>query len=126
MRDPNTMRVALVTSTCKYSAMNVSSLGRLGTIEMRQPYGSNDFTAISIWTEFIMRLHDSGVSFNDPEEVLELYEKAQLGQLQEELFGQTYNIDETLQEKAEDAAYFISGYREPYWEELEWSIEETA
>jgi len=126
VRDPAQLGSANVRRTCKYSAMNVSSLATLGTFEMRQPYCSNDFTAISIWAEFIMRLHDSGVSFNDPEDVLALYERNQLSGLQEEMFGTVYDIDDTLQEKAEDAAYFISGYAEPQWEELDWQLQETA
>jgi len=126
LRDINHIQASRIRRTCKYSAMNVSALATLGTIEMRQPYCSNDFTAISIWTEFIMRLHDLGVSYNDPEDVLALYEQDSLSGLQEHLFGTVYDINDALQEKAEDAAYFISGYAEPQWEELDWHLQEIG
>jgi hypothetical protein len=115
-----------IVSTCKYSALNFSSLHNLGTVEMRQPYCSNDFQAIRIWLEFCIRLHTFGISFEDPDHVLDMYEREGLPALQEKLFGAVYDIDIDLQERAEDAAYFITGYTEPHWEDLDWDIEETA
>lgn len=108
--------------TCKYSALNFSSMVTLGTVEMRQPYCSNDFNAIRSWTDFCMRLHTAGTSFEDPIDLLDLYEREGLAQLQEELFGAVYHIDDERQEQAEDAAYFIAGYTEPHWEDMDWSI----
>ena len=105
----------------KYSALNFSCLGSLGTVEMRQPYCSNDFEAIRSWIEFNEILYERGVSYSDPLDVLTQYEQDGLFAFQRELFGDTYNIDPDRQEQAEDAAYFIAGYVEPTWNDLDWN-----
>ena len=111
----------------KYSALNFSSLVSFGTLEMRQPYCSTDFDAIRSWCDFCVRLIEQGTAFEDPEEVLNTYETGSLEELQLIMFGDTYNIDPDIQESAEDAAYLITGTREPHWNEIEWDMptEET-
>lgn len=113
---------ATVGTTSKYSAFNLSALQVFGTIEMRQPYCTNDFAAIRSWTDFVVRMYMTGVSYDDPIQVLGLYEQEGLRGLQEQLFGITNEVGEELQELAEDAAYMTAGFVEPSWEELTWDI----
>lgn len=126
LTDDRSMEECNTAHTCKYSALNLGSLRNLGTVEMRQPYCTNDFAAIRSWTDFCIRLHEFGTSFDDPDEILELYEREGLAALQEGLFGAAYNINDERQELAEDAAYYIAGYTEPSWQELDWTLEEIA
>ena len=111
----------LVSGTNKYSALNFSCLNVLGTVEMRQPYCTTNFDAIRSWLAFNERLYTQGVSFADPLDVLRHYEEDGLPALQRELFGDTFNIDPDIQEQADDAAYFIAGFMEPRWQELNWT-----
>ncbi len=112
----------LAISTSKYSALNFHSLHVFGTLEMRQPYCSNDFNAIRSWTDFCQRLVEIGTSFEDPFEVITYFEQTTREEIQERMFGQVYIVDENIQEVAEDNAYFIAGVVEPAWQDLEWRI----
>lgn len=107
--------------TSKYSAFNLGALTTFGTIEMRQPYCTNNFDAIRSWLDFVIRMYTMGIGYNDPMQVLELYEQQGLRHIQEELFGVSHEVDERRQEMAEDAAYMTAGFIEPAWEELEWA-----
>lgn len=116
-RPPDTQ----MTSTNKYSALNFGGcLMNQGTVEMRQPYCSNDFEAILSWVDFVKRLYQTGVGYDDPLQVLDEYESDGLESLQTSLFGASYDIDPDIQELAEDAAYLVAGHEEPTWQELEW------
>ena len=108
--------------TSKYSGLNFHRLHDLGTLEMRQPYSTTDFDAIRSWIDFCKRLVQQGTAHTDPHQVLDLYERGGLEGLQESLFGDTFPIDAHVQELAEDAAYYVGGYREPQWTELEWEV----
>ena len=117
-----TSRQCSVTSTSKYSALNFHRLADLGTLEMRQPYCTTNFDAIRSWTDFCKMLVTVGTLFADPHHVLDEYERGGLEELQERLFGEAFPIDPDIQELAEDAAYYVGGYREPQWNELEWEV----
>lgn len=112
--------------TCKYSALNFNPLSLYGTLEMRQPYCTRDFTAIRSWVDFCTRLVRQGTEFRDPCEVLEVYEQQGLGYLQQSLLGECIITDNDIQEYAEDAAYMVAGYETPSWEELDWNLTEEV
>jgi hypothetical protein len=120
---PGSFGSSAAAATSKYAALNFNSLHKFGTLEMRQPYCTNNFEAIRIWLDFCKRLIERGVGFNDPDQVLDLYENEGLTRLQEELFGGRWLIHPDTQELAEDAAAMIAGYTEPTWQELRWDIQ---
>jgi hypothetical protein len=93
----------------KYSALNFASMLRFGTLEMRQPYCSNDFNAIRSWMDFCIRLVEIGTSYEDPNEVIAHYERNELIGIQERMFGLSLPIDPDIQEQADDAAYLLTG-----------------
>ncbi len=107
-------------NTCKYSAMNLSSLAQFGTVEMRQPYCTTNFDAIRSWVDFLKRMTEEAEGTEDPIHVLDRYEREGIDSFQEQLMGVTYGVDLDEQEAAEDAAYHIAGYEEPAWDTLEW------
>lgn len=117
------MPVCSVLATSKYCALNFASLAQFGTLEMRQPYCTMDFNAIRSWTDFCQRLIEIGTSWEDPNEVLEYYERSTLEEVQERMFGVVVEIDSNIQEQADDAAYLIAGHVEPDWNELNWNME---
>lgn len=120
LRGGHISRRSNAVATCKYSAMNLSSLRQFGTVEMRQPYCTTDFDAIKSWVDFLKRMVDVAITFEDPVHVLDRYEREGLESFQEELMGVTYTVGLDEQEAAEDAAYYIAGYDEPAWDTLEW------
>lgn len=119
-------RPATGLSTCrtagnsKYAALNFASLCSFGTLEMRQPYCTNDFDGIRSWIDFVKRLYMKGVSYHDPDHLIAQFETHGLDQLHIEIFGEVIDVSDDRQELAEDAAYAICGYREPTWNELTW------
>ena len=106
--------------TSKYSALNFTSLTSFGTLEMRQPYCTTDFEAIRSWVDFCKRLVEIGTSWEDPNEVLDYYERGSLDEVQERMFGETIVIDPDIQEQADDAAYLIAGQTDAVWQDLNW------
>jgi len=120
----NSLRTCMGSS--KYSAINVSSLGKFGTVEFRQPYCTRDIDAILNWTQFCQRLERWACdSFTDPSQVLDFYANHEVGGLQELLMGTTVDVSDSTQEKASDAATFIAGYEPPHWRELDWELHMT-
>lgn len=123
IRGEGPMPVCSVLQTSKYCALNFTSLAAFGTLEMRQPYCTMDFNAIRSWTDFCQRLIEIGTSWEDPNEVLEYYERGSLEEIQERMFGVVVEIDSNIQEQADDAAYLSAGHVEPDWHELNWNME---
>jgi hypothetical protein len=123
MREGAHMPPCSIVQTSKYSALNFASLASFGTLEMRQPYCSNDFEAIRSWTDFCQRLIEVGTSWEDPNEVLDYYARGSLDEIQERMFGVVVDIDPDIQEQADDAAFLIAGHTEPEWDELNWELE---
>ena len=121
LRISNDHRPLEIIHTCKYSALNLACLNNFGTIEMRQPYCTTDFAAIRSWVDFCMRLVMLSVESSDPHGVLREYEEQGLEFFQQAYFGEMYSINPDLQEMAEDAAYWIGGYAEPRWQDLDWN-----
>jgi hypothetical protein len=111
-----------IIQTDKYSALNFQSLVRFGTIEMRQPYCTNDFDAIRSWCDFVIRLQQQGCNYRDPIGVLDHYSNVGLAKVQEDLFGGAYEIHPDIQEQAEDAAALMVGRMIPHWETLNWNV----
>lgn len=121
IRLANGRRTSNLLNANKYSALNTGRcLSQFGTLEMRQPYSTNNFDAIRSWVQFCKRLMNTGAGYNDPLHVLDEYYRSGLGGMQESMFGDIYAIDEEEQEQAEDAVAFLSGYDEPTWNELTW------
>ena len=104
----------------KYASLNFSSLAYFGTLEMRQPYCTNDFEAIRSWIDFVKRLYMKGISSHNPDHIITQYEVYGLDQLHIEIFGEVIEVPDDIQELANDAAYDICGYAEPTWNELTW------
>jgi hypothetical protein len=114
---------ARILGMCKYSALNMgANLAMFGTAEFRYPYCSNDFDAIRSWVDFIHRIGSHAVSFSDPVDMLDQYERGGIEELQELLLNCQVNVDPDMQDMAEDAAYFIAGHEEAPWQSLEWEL----
>ncbi len=119
-RSAGPMPVCTILNSCKYSALNFTSLASFGTLEMRQPYCTTDFEAIRSWVDFCIRLVEIGTSWEDPNEVLDYYERGSLEEIQERMFGETVAVDPDDQELADDAAALIAGQVDPVWQDLSW------
>jgi len=121
--EPSSRVLGPVTNiAAKYSALNMSSLIYHGTLEMRQPYCSNNFEAIQSWVEFCFRLVREGTSYNDPVDVHNDYGLIGLEGFQERLFGDRYEVNSEWQEQAEEAAIMTCGYVQERWQDLTWEI----
>ena len=107
----------------KYSGINTAECVRnFGTIELRQPYCSNNFDAIRSWIDFVKRTYTFGVAYDDPLHFLDEYSRNGVQWLQERLLGDTFDVDQTEQEEAEDGAYIIAGEPIHDWKELTWDF----
>jgi len=56
-------------NTYKYSALNVASIGRLGSIEFRQMRGTKDVTEINRWLNLIDSVINYALSFRSIDDV---------------------------------------------------------
>lgn len=104
-------RLALrgTTGTSKYSALNYSSLRRFGTVEARHLPCTLDPREAREWVEFLKRMVDYAVEFNDPLHVMEHYEGGGLEELQDDLFGEAVEVDPLDQEDAVVSCTLVAG-----------------
>lgn len=109
----------------KYSALNLRRLWDLGTLEMRQPYGSTDEDAVVRWVEFVDFLNKSSESFHDPLEITESYKQATVHSFLSRYFGPTYTTPEQRdQKRAFVAASLVAGHPIVRWQDLDWTVTE--
>jgi hypothetical protein len=54
----------------KYTGINLSRIGDLGTVEFRMHEGTADIARIRLWIDVISRLRSGSLTFSSPEEVL--------------------------------------------------------
>ena len=57
----------------KYSALNIASIARLGTVEFRHMYGTNDFHKIKDWLTIVDTLVRSRFRFKNAQEVFDRF-----------------------------------------------------
>lgn len=55
----------------RYSALNLCSLSKYGSVEFRAMRSANDVQLINTWCEIIHNLRDVACSYNNPKEILE-------------------------------------------------------
>lgn len=63
--------------TYRYASLNLAALPKFGSLEFRSFRGTEDFEAIQQWIEVIYTFKRIGHQFNDPLEILRLFEKDQ-------------------------------------------------
>jgi hypothetical protein len=111
--------------TNKYTAMNYSRLHDLHTVEFRQLDAYEDLKIVREWVEFLLRMQRIANNYgNEPQAVLDDYERIGLEGLCDKVGLDMQEIDELDQDDAEDVATFMVGYKTPMWEDLEWKIGE--
>jgi len=107
-------------NTSKYSAMNVSSLARFGTVEARQFPATTDFRLLRRWITTLTRLYDVSVRYADPARVVAIYEGLGLTGFQDTFLNVRVTVPQEEQRQAYIAGSIMAGYNEPTWEDLSW------
>jgi hypothetical protein len=108
-------------NTSKYSALNMSSLPRFGTVEVRSLPSTLDFRLLRRWITMLTRLYDASVRYNDPTRVVALYDGLGIQGFQDTFLNFRVNVPQRTQARAYQAASIIAGYAEPTWQELHWN-----
>lgn len=111
---------------CKYSAMNTKTLGKLGTLEFRQHPATTKLVKIAEWARFLVNLRKQGTQYNDPLDVVNLYEAQGIQPILDKLRMDELPIDNIDKEDAVDAATLIAGYEVPHWTDLNWEVQLCA
>lgn len=109
-------------NTSKYSALNVASLSRFGTVEARQLPATLDFRTLRRWISMLTRLYDGSLRYEDPARVIAIYDGLGLQGFQDTMLNFRVNVNPREQRQAYCAASVIAGYPEPTMDDLEWTL----
>lgn len=107
-------------NTSKYSAMNLASLLRFGTVESRQLPATTDFRLLRRWINMLTRLYDNSVRYTDPARVVAIYDGLGLQGFQDTFLNYRVNVPQAEQRQAYIAGSIVAGYDEPTWDDLNW------
>lgn len=76
----------------RYSAMNVVSLFKFGSLEFRSMRGTDDTGLIGTWIDVLLQLKDSAKSFNSPVDILNTYKELGIESFTEKVLGKHSSI----------------------------------
>ena len=77
----------LNTDDIRYSAMNVSSLFKYGSLEFRSMRGTDDYTLIEKWIEILLSLKDAALTFKSPRSIVEQFSRVGVTHFTEQVLG---------------------------------------
>jgi len=104
-----------ILSTSKYGALNLASLARFGTVELRQLPSTLDFIRIQEWIDTLLRLYNNATEYNDPLRITELYDVMGLSAMQDRFLGiDPVLIPDSQQKQAVIAATIVAGNSSSY------------
>lgn len=86
-REPTKARMAWNADQIRYSAMNLESLRKYGSLEFRAMEGNMDVQRISDWVDMLLCLRAAGKTFGTPVDIAQYYAENGYAAFMEKLFG---------------------------------------
>lgn len=114
--------LSIIGQCSKYSALNLKTLGNLGTIEFRHLPATTDFMQIEAWCMFICTLREEALKYDDPEDIIIDYEQRGVEGLLGDVGLLALDVDKQDQSDAEYLALTICGHPPVPYEKLKWNI----
>jgi len=107
----------------KYTAMNMQSIMRFGTLEFRQLYGTTDMRKVQKWVTFLIQLRERALEFSSPSAIAEtLMCEGYAALLPEVGLEETGDINPMYVNDAIDAAILCVGHEPTDPEVFDWEI----
>jgi len=82
----------LNSDSLRYSALNVVSLFKYGSLEFRSMRGTADFVVVKQWINLLLSLKDYAKCFNNPVDILENYRSLGVARFTDDVFGSLSTI----------------------------------
>lgn len=110
-------------NNAKYSAMNMTSLARFGTLEFRQARGTKSMLFVKRWAKFLMRLRHEARKFKTADDVIIEYEQNGYRQLCSRVgLPQSRTVNPEDLSDAVDGAFLLVGHPPTNHKTLNWEI----